>query len=378
MSIIAITVCMLVLFLLQALYTKRTWDRGVDVRVQYGKSAVTEGEKVVIAECVENSARKPLRSLKVAVNLSRNLLVKNQENTVLSDKSYHVETFSLGSRTNAVRELECFCTKRGYYFIDEVVLIASDLFYSQRFVKNVPQRTSLYVYPGRVDDELLMQAAEHIIGDMFTRRKLIEDPFEFRGVRDYVNTDPLQKINWKMSAKAGSLQVNLFENTSGSEMRILLDVLSDQLVYTDSLIEEAVRIAASLAELLIERGINTSIVSNGVDLLTNTPLRIEAGAGEHHADNIKRGLARLDISRKESIQPFTELIQDTLEEMYSSYNHMSCILISCENSKSIRAAWNSISAGSEAYRIQLSHTEASETEGCLHDNIMMWRVPYGK
>ena len=69
-----------------------------------------------------------------------------------------------------------------------------------------------------------------MIGSITSRQFLYEDPFEFRGIRDYTITDPMNKINWKASARSGNLMVNLHDSHCFSRGNFILN-LEDPLLW---------------------------------------------------------------------------------------------------------------------------------------------------
>ena len=76
---------------------------------------------------------------------------------------------------------------------------------------------------------------------------MLEDPFAFAAIRDYTPDDPMKTINWKASARTGSLMVNTFTSTVSSGVRVFLDVRMDpEQAYGEDLREDAVALAASL------------------------------------------------------------------------------------------------------------------------------------
>ena len=56
---------------------------------------------------------------------------------------------------------------------------------------------------------------------------IFEDPFEFKGIRNYTTSDPMKKINWSASAKTGELMVNNYYDTTSRHVTIFLDVVND-------------------------------------------------------------------------------------------------------------------------------------------------------
>lgn len=82
----------------------------------------------------------------------------------------------------------------------------------------------MYVYPRQVDTARIQMICRAVSGMVLSRNRLYEDPFEFSGIRDYRKEDPMNRINWKSSARMGDLMVNQFDATTSVEVTVLLDI----------------------------------------------------------------------------------------------------------------------------------------------------------
>ena len=119
---------------------------------------------------------------------------------------------------------------------------------------------------------------------------------EFMGIRDYVQTDSMRKINWKASARTGNLKVNQYHDSTSQRLTIFLNVSQSGILRYYDLIEESIRISRNFIEEFVQHGIPVRIISNGVDKVTGQELFIREGAGLSHIDACLKELAKLDIS----------------------------------------------------------------------------------
>ena len=85
----------------------------------------------------------------------------------------------------------------------------------------------------------------HLLGELETRRNQMEDPYTFRGIREYTYGDTYGKINWKATAKASKLMVNMYGYTSEQRVRILLNLETNIMVKTEYLQEMSIRMAGT-------------------------------------------------------------------------------------------------------------------------------------
>ena len=108
-----------------------------------------------------------------------------------------------------------------------------------------------------------MPLCERMLGTLQCAKRLYEDPFAFRTIRDYTTDDPMKAINWKASAKTGTLMVNTFDSALSQKAMLFLDVEDSGILKYQDLVEESISIAASLARRLLRRGIEVGFCFNG-------------------------------------------------------------------------------------------------------------------
>ena len=146
-------------------------------------------------------------------------------------------------------------------------------------------------------DSALDAACERLSGDAAAKRHLYEDPFLFRGLREYAPTDPARNVNWKASARAGELMVNLFDPTASREICILLNLEDPAIYYESALLEDSIRAAYTMAAYLIGQKLSVSLVTTGEDLITGEKIAAEAGSSQDHLRAVAEALARIDLTR---------------------------------------------------------------------------------
>ncbi|MFQ9395606.1 MAG: DUF58 domain-containing protein [Lachnospiraceae bacterium] len=116
-----------------------------------------------------------------------------------------------------------------------------------------PQDTFLYVYPGDVSIDRLKLPMHRLGGVLEGRRGMVEDPFAFAGMREYDGTDPMNRINWKASARSGNLMVNLQNSTYSPRVACFVDVEDVTMWKHMEIHEEAIRLAASLLRSVLKK-----------------------------------------------------------------------------------------------------------------------------
>lgn len=295
--LVIIGIFFLLLFILQKEAYSRLWYRNLHVDIKFVKSHIFQGETSALVEVIENRKRLPLSMLKVKFNTDRHLIFESEKGSLTTDQFYRYDIFHVGGGEKVTRTLTFKGGRRGYYTIDEASLIASDLLLASTFLEDMPVGAKIYVYPRPCDNEEFQRSLTQLNGEVLTRRHLLEDPFEYRGIRDYQPFDPIRCVNWKATAKTGDLKVNQKNYTSLKSIRVFFNVQDDGILKKAECVEESLRIVAGLSTFFLSQGIQVACYGNGVDILTEKYVSIEAKAGEGHIDSIYRSLARLDLEK---------------------------------------------------------------------------------
>ena len=298
-------------YFLQARIYGRFWDRGLAARLFFSAQSITEGERCFLSEQVENRKSLPLPMLKVKFQVSRKLRFEDEGDSAVTDQYYRNDILSLGPRQRVTRRIPFCCRARGYYRIDGLDLVASDLFLSREMVKRVAEESVLYVYPRPARGASLDAAIRRLNGEILAKRHLLEDPFEYRGIREYAPFDEPRSVNWKATARTGDLMVNLRGYTALRAARIFLNLDDRGIWKRQELLELCIRIAARIAQELLRQGIRTAVFCNAPDVLTGEVMRLAPGAGAGHMEQLNRSFARLDLE-KEAVS-FEEAFGEELE-----------------------------------------------------------------
>lgn len=304
----------------------RHWSDGLTVRAEFSDSWVCEGDSSCLTEEIVNDKLLPVPALEVRLSVSRNLEFQSgaRENTSVTDQTYKRDIFSLLSRQKIVRRLSFSCRKRGYYEIRKAGIVGTDLLTGRSYLAEQPQNSSIYVYPARVDTGRIALVCRAVSGMVMTQNRMYPDPFEFSGIREYERTDPMKQINWKASAKMGNLMVNQYDSTTSAEITVFLDVEDTTILKYEALVEESVRIAASLCARLARQKMEVRVISNGQDAETGKFLNCRMAAGAVRIHELNRKLACLQTG--ETVQvPIRDLF---LSEKGSEGSGRTCIVIS--------------------------------------------------
>ncbi|WOO35235.1 DUF58 domain-containing protein [Anaerocolumna sp. AGMB13020] len=308
MELVAAAIAAYLIYILQKYLYRKFWDKNLSVELHLSKDTVVVGEELTLVETITNRKLLPLPLLKVKFRTSRYFAFPDLENANITDNYYRSDILSLMMYQRLTRQLPFQVKHRGYFIVDRADVICSNLFISTEMVKNWSQNISLYVYPKLLDVPDLDALFKNLLGMVLTKRFTNEDPFEFRGIREYQPYDALKSINWKASSKTGDLQVNAYNYTSSFQVKILLNLEQGTTLRQEGLEEESISLAASLSMRFLAQGIPVSFHTNCLTIRGEACEIIKPGSGIHHMDAINKVLSLLDTNKKSF--PFVDYMEN--------------------------------------------------------------------
>lgn len=322
LSLIGIGILAFFLLTIQQQIYKRLWQKKLTVDIRFSTDHIFEGETGELKETIENRKKLPLAMLKVKFMTDRHLLFGDTKGSRTTDNYYRNDVFCINGGERVIRTLKFQGGRRGYYSINELSLVASDLFFMLQMVADVPVNTELYVYPKPYDSNELRRALIQLSGDMISMRHLLEDPFEYRGIREYQPYDDMRSINWKATAKTGDIKVNQRHYTCLKSARIFFNIQEDNIMRKEAATEMSLRVVAALCSFFLRQGLQVSCYGNGVDILTHEPVSIHAKNGVRQMDSIYRTLSRVDA--KQPAASFCDIFEETVFE--ASQGALTCFV----------------------------------------------------
>jgi uncharacterized protein (DUF58 family) len=169
------------------------------------------------------------------------------------------------------------------------------------------------VYPKIVALTDLGLPSQSPFGTLPSRERLFEDPTRIRGVRDYQPGDSLRRMDWKTSARLGSLQVRRYEPAIALETAVFvnLDGADYAQPYRRQATELGIVIAASVAVHLVEKRQAVGLFTNGRDPLAesfNPSPSLPMRKGREHLMNLLDLLACIEVAAEEETVPFLDLL----------------------------------------------------------------------
>jgi len=294
MKIVEIGLIVLLLFLLQQKIYKKLWDKNLHASVSFRQTGISEGENGEIIEIVENRKRLPLNMLIVKFQTSRFLEFEDSKSSKTTDQYYRNDIFQIGGGERITRKLTFVAKRRGYYPIKNIDMVGSDLFLTTEMVKSMKSTCYLYVYPKLFDSREFRMSLQKLNGEVLVKRHLLEDPFEYRGIREYQQFDDIRSVNWKATARTGALKVNQKNYTAMQTIRIFLNVEDNYILKKETEVEVSMQIVMGLSAFFLNQGIKVACYANGRDVITGERVAIDGGAGAGQQEMIGKALARIN------------------------------------------------------------------------------------
>lgn len=205
--------------------------------------------------------------------------------------------FGLGPRERRLIAYQVKGYNRGEYRLGPVRLLGSDPFGLFPWRAEFPAIGSLVIYP--TVHPVTVSTTDGIpSGSLRVTNPIYEDITNYRSLREYIPGDDPRKINWKVSARTGTLHTMEYLPAVYYPAIVLLNLTAADYVprnrYHHS--ERTIEAAASLVSHLTSLGLAVGLFSTGVQRGTGvrTALPIQSGYG--HSIAILEALSRIEIS----------------------------------------------------------------------------------
>jgi hypothetical protein len=297
-------------------------------RLQYtrsfSKESVFAGEEIEMVDEISNNKPLPIPWLRLESKIDRSLqfVRKKDQLTEIQSDEFHRTLFSLLPFQKITRRHKVCCIKRGYYELKTVSLTLGDVLGFGETFDRFNAKATVTVYPEVIPIEDIPLPSHSWLGDIMVRRWIIDDPFVNAGVREYSYGDSMNSVNWKATARTGSLQVSKKDYTADHHLMIYLNFDESEDIWMPiqnaPLIEKGISYAASIAQNSISKGISTGFGCNsylvepfGGQTAENnikTSVRIEPNNGKHQLTYLYDTMAKLSLDRSMSFNRF--LIED--------------------------------------------------------------------
>ncbi len=320
MQLLTATIIIVLIYTLQKTLYVRFWDKGLSASCRFSRDYIECGESADLKLVVTNAKRLPLPIFQLKFALDRSLIFDDMENAAITDKYHKNEVFTLMANQKVTRSVSFTGTERGIVSVSNVSMIAKDFFMTGTFAKAVDEIDQIYVFPRKKTDSAFNMFFHGIIGNIETRRSLIEDRLTFRGIRQYQPFDGIRSINWKQSAKSRDLMVNVKGYTMDSEVRILLNIETDSMIEVDRMVEESISLASTFVRRIIKSKMSVSLYVNAEDKAGNAIQETGSGADISHGVTVDKVLTEIGKSLGQEV--FLEKLDKEYKEASEKIHYL--------------------------------------------------------
>jgi uncharacterized protein (DUF58 family) len=271
---------------------------GVSYRRWFSSAHVFYGEETDLFLETVNAKPLPLAWLRTSDGFPADvrLLTGRLSRTLNPHRRLLINTLSLRWYERVRRRYRLQGVKRGAWEFGPAQIASGDIFGLAVKREAVHGTDTLVVYPKIVPISVLGLPALHPFGDFKTPRRLIDDPIQLMGARDYVRGDSFRQIHWKATARRRALQTKVLDPSASRPLAIFLNVrTSKQILINRDVLELAITAAASIARWGWEEGYPVGLFVNSILQPSRERVRIPPITHPERLNWILEALARVDI-----------------------------------------------------------------------------------
>lgn len=199
------------------------------------------------------------------------------------------EVVGLGPRSRRSWRRRLHCARRGRYRLGPIILASGDPFGLFRCYRRVDKGGTLLVLPATVELDRFSLVVGELPGGALRGQRAPSTTLNAIGVRQYLPGDPVTRIHWPSTARLGYPLVREFELDPVADAWLVLDLEAGAHVGegTESTLEAAVTVVASLGRHLLGRGRAVGLLAPG--------LRLAPERGERQLWRLLESLAVVDL-----------------------------------------------------------------------------------
>ena len=290
---------------LLSFFYNRNWSKKLSVTLRVPSDGIFEGETGEVAEIISNGKLTPLFWGSIQFRVPGALHFGSSDS---GQDYYREDRISVLPYEEVTKKLPFTAAHRGCYRLDDLQLTEGSLSFRYKMMKSFSASPEIYVYPRVKTTKRFKIDYRRIIGDAVARRSFLEDPFFFCGIRDYSPFDSMKKVNWKATARTGSLKVNQYHTTQSQRVMLLLDLDGYNKLDGRQIKEDVISTAAFLARKFALGGTAVGFTTNAADVFSGEHIETECKSGRSHFFLMMRQMAKIDTEKL--LEPFGGILEN--------------------------------------------------------------------
>jgi uncharacterized protein (DUF58 family) len=250
--------------------------RNVSFKRSFTPARVHFGEEIRYTIQIENQKRLPVPWLEIEDEFSVDLEMPSAPvyPSYKPDRQLFITSLALWTHQRVTRHYRLMPLARGVWRFGPTYLRAGDPFGfldDERKLPELSGQTTLTVLPLVAPLARFGLPSRYPFGEVETRRRMLEDPSQITGARDYLPGDPLRRVHWKATAHQGSLQSKVYPFTTDHHLAIFLNIRTMALIsegVVSAHFELGIAAAASIATWAQHQGFAVGLFCNGIPQLS--------------------------------------------------------------------------------------------------------------
>jgi uncharacterized protein (DUF58 family) len=265
LDLLAYAMYVLLAVLLVSRYLTKNWAESLSATRECNRLSAEVGDQVAVVVTLRNSGRWPVAWVLLEDLLPREALIHDPPRLRLGGRRVQLTMLRPAARNTILYQLTP--TRRGYYQLGPLVLETGDLFGLHRRYRVLTEPQFLMVLPKVLPLAGYEVSSKRPIGEVRMSYRLYEDPTRISGVRAYERGDPLNRVNWRATARTGQLHSKVYEPSTVAGATLLLEFHTavHERKHEPHRSELAVTAAASIANAVYLLGQQIGLVTNGRD-----------------------------------------------------------------------------------------------------------------
>jgi uncharacterized protein (DUF58 family) len=302
-----LTLIPLTIALLIYLSAKPTDDYDIEITRELEQTRFQEDEHVEVILHIKNKGKESIDLLEVLDELPLQVSLRNSSNHI-------VTSLEAGEETHFRYKISC--DHRGRWEIGPTHIRIRNFLDSTFVVKTLEEtKSTLVVIPNfETIRDMPFRTKYPKISDGPFHSKFKGEGLDFAGVREYINTDTLGRINWPSTAKYGRLFTNEYELFRTADLLLVLDATEK----TASILEDQIKAVLSLSEhfLKYKCRVGLIIIRDSVD-------RFELSSSRQQLAKFTEKLVDVQATKVDSFNILLERVRNSLERFYP----MNCLTV---------------------------------------------------
>lgn len=247
-------------------YTRKRGFDNLQISRSIDKNRVNPGEEFTLTTIIENNKRLPISFLTLSEKMPEAIEFISDSNQFKDGSDlWHLSKYTISWYERKRRIYKLKCNKRGAYILRDINVTVGDIFGFSAESSLREDFLELLVYPKLISVKSFQFANTNLQGDDYVKRWIHKDPLYIKGIREYNVEDRMKDIHWKSSLKMDKLMVKEYDFTSDRDLTILVNGQCGEPHWgtiQPGLIENGIKVAASLAAIAIKEGVATGMWTN--------------------------------------------------------------------------------------------------------------------